>query len=91
MSDHNGLGARVSALEEELGRLTDLQAIQDVLARYSRALDWLDALTEHQDNFAYHAQTAPLVPFYDGEGLLKRVDGVGKPNEVTERIITVLG
>jgi Smg protein len=23
-----------------------------------RALEWLDGLTEHQDNFAYHAQTA---------------------------------
>ena len=39
---------------------------------------------------AYHAQTAPLVPFYDAEGLLARVDGVGKPDEVTERIIRAL-
>lgn len=39
---------------------------------------------------AYHAQTAPLVPFYDAEGLLARVDGVGKPDEVTERIVSAL-
>ena len=39
---------------------------------------------------AYQAQTAPLVPFYDAEGLLARVDGVGKPDEVTERIIRAL-
>ncbi|TNE85583.1 MAG: adenylate kinase [Deltaproteobacteria bacterium] len=39
---------------------------------------------------AYHAQTAPLVPFYDAEGLLKRVDGVGKPDQVTERIVAAL-
>lgn len=40
---------------------------------------------------AYHAQTAPLVPFYDGEGLLKRVDGVGSPDDVTGRIVDTLG
>lgn len=40
---------------------------------------------------SYHRQTAPLVPFYDGLGLLKRVDGVGKPDDVTGRIQTVLG
>lgn len=39
---------------------------------------------------AYHAQTAPLVPFYDEQGLLKRVDGVGSPDEVTERIVAAL-
>jgi adenylate kinase len=39
---------------------------------------------------AYHAQTAPLVPFYEGLGLLRKVDGVGKPDEVTARIVTAL-
>jgi adenylate kinase len=29
----------------------------------------------------YHAQTAPIVPFYEGKGILKRVDGVGTPDE----------
>ena len=35
---------------------------------------------------AYHAQTAPLIPFYEGEGVLRRVDGVGELDEVTERL-----
>lgn len=39
---------------------------------------------------AYHAQTAPLVPFYEAKGLVKRVDGVGTPDEVTDRIVAVL-
>ncbi len=39
---------------------------------------------------AYHAQTAPLVPFYEGLGLLRRVDGVGTPDEVTARIVDAL-
>lgn len=35
---------------------------------------------------AYHGQTAPLVPYYEGKGLLQRVDGVGAVDEVTDRI-----
>ena len=40
---------------------------------------------------AYHAKTAPIIPFYEGKGLVKKVDGVGTPDEVTERILAVLG
>src|SRR5262249_16585320 len=32
----------------------------------------------------YHAETAPIVPFYAGQAILKRVDGVGDPDTVTE-------
>ncbi len=39
---------------------------------------------------AYHAQTAPIIPFYEEKALVKRVDGVGTPDEVTERIIKAL-
>lgn len=39
----------------------------------------------------YHAETAPIVPFYDAKGLLRRVDGQGTPHEVTERIQRALG
>jgi adenylate kinase len=38
----------------------------------------------------YHSETAPIVPFYQGKGVLKRVDGVGDPAAVTERITAVL-
>jgi len=38
----------------------------------------------------YHAETAPIVPFYGEAGLLKRVDGVGKPDEVELRIKAAL-
>lgn len=34
----------------------------------------------------YHSETAPVVPFYDAKGILIRVDGVGSPDEVTQRI-----
>jgi len=38
----------------------------------------------------YHAETAPIIPFYEKEGLLVRVDGVGSPEEVELRIKAVL-
>lgn len=38
----------------------------------------------------YHAETAPIVPFYGAKGLLKRIDGVGAPDEVEVRIKAAL-
>jgi adenylate kinase len=40
---------------------------------------------------AYHGMTAPLVPFYANRALLRRVDGVGDPADVTGRIMKALG
>jgi adenylate kinase len=39
----------------------------------------------------YDAMTAALLPHYEGKGLLRRVDGVGTPDEITHRIATALG
>ncbi|HWM87554.1 MAG TPA: adenylate kinase [Kofleriaceae bacterium] len=39
----------------------------------------------------YHAETAPIVPYYEAKGLLRRVNGEGRPDEVTERITRALG
>jgi adenylate kinase len=39
----------------------------------------------------YHSETAPIIPFYAEQGcILKRVDGVGDPDTITERITAVL-
>jgi adenylate kinase len=38
----------------------------------------------------YREQTAPLSGFYDGEGLLARIDAMGTIEEVTERAMTAL-
>ena len=40
---------------------------------------------------AYHSQTAPVVPFYESHGLIRRVNGVGDPNDVTAAIRAALG
>ena len=39
---------------------------------------------------AYHKMTAPIIPFYEAAGLLKRVNGVGAPDDVTASIIKAL-
>ena len=38
----------------------------------------------------YRKVTAPLVDYYDRAGILKRIDGDGSPEEVTQRILTKL-
>lgn len=53
-----------------------------------RADDTEEAVRERLG--AYHEQTAPLIPFYEGLGLLRRVDGVGEVNEVTRRLMAKL-
>ena len=60
----------------------------------------LDAVLEHRaDDQAetvkkrldqYDAMTAALLPHYEKLGLLRRVDGVGSPKEITTRILAAL-
>lgn len=38
----------------------------------------------------YHRDTAPIIPFYQDKGILKRVDGVGTPDEVLLRVTAAL-
>jgi adenylate kinase len=38
----------------------------------------------------YHSETAPIVPFYNDKGILKRVDGVGDPDSITKRLVAAL-
>jgi len=39
---------------------------------------------------AYHAQTAPILPYYRGKGMLREVDGMAEIDEVTRQIDGVL-
>ena len=38
----------------------------------------------------YHSVTAPIIPFYEEKGLIRRVDGNASPDEVTARIKAAL-
>ena len=40
---------------------------------------------------AYHEQTAPILPFYEERGMLKKVDGTKSLDEVTSSIKVILG
>lgn len=53
-----------------------------------RADDQPEAVNKRLD--AYEAMTAALLPYYEKIGLLQRVDGVGKPDEVTNRVFSAL-
>jgi adenylate kinase len=53
-----------------------------------RADDQPATVQKRQD--AYEAQTAALLPYYEAKQLLRRVDGVGKPDEVTSRLEAAL-
>ena len=46
--------------------------------------DTIEAVTTRIQK--YHSETAPIIPFYLSKGILKRVDGVGDPDIITERI-----
>jgi adenylate kinase len=39
----------------------------------------------------YEAMTAALLPHYSAKGLLRRIDGTGRPQEVTGRVLAALG
>ncbi len=50
--------------------------------------DTEEAITKRLDY--YHTWTAPTLEFYERKGLLRRVDGVGTPDDVTARITAAL-
>jgi len=88
-----------SLLEERLtGRRTDKRSGQIYHLVYSppppgadlehRADDRPEPVGKRLD--AYETMTAALLPFYQAKGLLRRVNGVGKPDEVTSRVLAAL-
>lgn len=38
----------------------------------------------------YHAQTSPVIAYYEAKGLLRRVDGLGTEEEVFERLVRAI-
>ncbi len=53
-----------------------------------RADDTVDAVTARLK--VYHDQTAPILPYYRGKGLLRQVDGMADIADVTEAIEKIL-
>jgi adenylate kinase len=55
---------------------------------YQRSDDKLETVTARLE--VYERSTAPLINFYESNGLLRTVDGTGEPKEVFRRVTKVL-
>ena len=61
----------------------------DIVGRLvHRKDDTVEAVTTRVQK--YHSETAPIVPYYQDQGILRRVDGVGDPDLITQRITAAL-
>jgi adenylate kinase len=77
---------------EEVDLVLELRADTEELVRRilkraeieGRADDTLETVQRRMQ--VYHAQTAPLVAYYEGRGNLRSIDGEGTPEEVSDRI-----
>ena len=82
-------GRRTDPITKKIYHLKFDPPPEDVVSRLvQRSDDTADACIARLTK--YHDETAPIIPFYEAHGLLKRVDGVGAPDEVTERLLGVL-
>lgn len=82
-------GRRSDPVTGEIYHLTFNPPPADVADRVTqRKDDTEEACRARLDK--YHSETAPIVPFYESKGILKRVDGVGATSVVTQRISDVL-
>lgn len=57
--------------------------------------DIADRVTQRQDDTEeavtarlakYHSETTPVLPLYEAKGIVRRIDGVGAPTQVAQRI-----
>ncbi|OFW65452.1 MAG: adenylate kinase [Actinobacteria bacterium RBG_16_68_21] len=90
--------AQAEALDEVLGdegldavivvEVAEDELVERILKR-GRSDDTEEAVRNRLT--VYHSQTAPLIEFYLGRGLVRSVDGVGAIEEVLARIVGVLG
>ena len=50
-----------------------------------------NAVTARERLKAYHAETAPLIAFYDAKGVLKRIDAMGPIADVRDALGRITG
>ncbi len=86
-------------LERVTGRRSDPKTGTIYHTKYNPAPSGLEVVQRKDDTaeacterlVKYHGETEPILPFYERQGILKRVDGVGSLDEVSARIRKVLG
>ena len=91
------LGKRLDELGRPLDVVVSLEAGEDELRRRLAARAEKQDRAEDDDEGAirrrlelFNRETEPLLDFYDGRGLLARVDAKAGPDEVGERIAAAL-
>lgn len=81
-----------TSLDAVLELVVDADIVVDRLLKRAeiegRADDNVDTIRRRME--VYLAETAPLTEEYDSRGLLRRVDGLGSIDDVTDRIFAVL-
>ncbi len=88
--EERAIGRRTDPETGTIYHLTYNPPPAEIVARLvHRKDDTIEAVTTRVQK--YHSETAPIVPFYVAKGILKRVDGVGDPDAVTQRITAALG
>jgi len=91
------LNAMMRAADQQLHHVVELTVDFDVVvarlvkrsAEIGRSDDTEAVIRRRFE--VYFEQTAPLVAMYEDQGLLVHVDGLGDVDEVTARIVAVLG
>jgi adenylate kinase len=86
--------------ERAVGRRTDPETGTIYHLKYNPPpADIVERLVHRKDDTSeavttriqkYHSETAPIVPFYEQQKILRRVDGVGSPDEITKRLVAAL-
>jgi adenylate kinase len=91
------LDALLESRNTQIGKVVRLSVDQNELVERmkkraedeGRPDDTVEAFKVRLD--VYNAQTAPLIPYYQGQGKLVDVDGMGTMDEVAARIAAALG
>jgi adenylate kinase len=87
--EERAIGRRTDPQTGAIYHLTYNPPPPDIVGRLiHRKDDTIEAVTTRIQK--YHSETSPIIPFYLSKGILKRVDGVGDPDVITERITAVL-
>jgi len=85
-------------LERVTGRRSDPATGKIYHVKYDPPPAGVDVVQRSEDTEAacskrlvkYHAETEPILPFYEQKGLVRRVDGVGTVDEITARLEAAL-
>ena len=87
--EERAVGRRTDPNTNTIYHLTYNPPPADIVPRLvHRKDDTVEAVTTRVQK--YHSETAPIVPFYIEQNILKRVDGVGDPDAITQRITSAL-